>query len=141
MAKRNNDLSKTVLAMANSNTSGALVGTAINATGFGRARFVFTFGPNAGGASINSNSIGVYQGGTSGAITSAIASASFAAVTSGSLSNIVMEIDTVVNSAYPWLQVSGALVNSSMYSSAIAELYQGTRLNPPTATELQVVTV
>ncbi len=141
MTTKLDDRQSPVIAVKNSNTSGALVGTVVDARLAGRCRFVFTFGSNAGGASINASSIAIWQAATSGGTFSAIAGAYFAAASSGVISDNVAVLDTVVNPSYPWLEISGAIANSSIYISAVAERYNGNALLPPTTGAQQVVTV
>ena len=141
MSLKLNDRETTQVAVPNATTSGALTATAINATGFGRARFVFNFGSNTGGASVAAAGIGIYQASSSGAPYTSLPNAVLAAVSSGALSNVVAVIDTVISSGTPWLEVSGAVVNSSIIVGATVDLYNGTRTYPATALEQQVVSV
>lgn len=141
MTTKLDDRQSPVIAVKNQSTSGALTGTVVDATGCGRVRFVFTFGSNAGGASINASSIGIWQASTSGGTFAAIANAYFAAASSGVISDNVAVLDTIVSPSYPWLKISGAVANSSIYLNAVAERYGGTELLPPTTGAQQVVTV
>ena len=128
------------LALPSVTVSGAITGqVAINATGYGRARFVFTFGTPLASASLSS--MGIWNSSASTAYVS-ISSAQLLPMTTASMSNNVAVIDTIVNSAYPWLYISGAMATSNQTVSATVELYNGTRLNPPTSTLSQpIVTV
>ena len=139
---RDNDKQLAVQAVANSaGIAGAMVGTSVDATGFGRARFIFSFGANTATTAALSAGIGVWNASTSGATFAAIAGASLAAVTSGVLSNNVMIIDTVISPASPWLKVSGgSVLSTGIAHSCVVELYKGVS-RPPTHTEQQIVTV
>ncbi len=130
------------LAVANSVTSTALVGTAINTTGFSRARFVFNLGGTADIGAVNASSVGVWKAATSGATFTAIGGAYLAAITSGAISaaGCVAVIDVPTDPDKPWLKVSGSLTSSNMYHSATCELYNGAS-NPPTSSANQIVTV
>jgi hypothetical protein len=140
MARKMDDVSEVKVAVANSVTSGALAGTKINAAGYGRARFVFTFGQPLANASLSS--AGVWQAATSGATFASIAAAQLAAVTSGAISDVAMVLDTAVDPTNPWLLISGAMATSSIYHSATVTLYNGTRLvKAATALAQQTVSV
>lgn len=140
MTKRLNDVINVTQALANSAwAAGALAGTKINATGYGRARFVFSFGPNDGTTAAISAGIGVWEGASSAATFTAKAGGSMAAVTSGVLSNNVMVIDVPVLPTKPWLLVSGgSVLSSAINASAIVELYASPD-RPQTTLAQQVV--
>ena len=140
MTLKLNDRQAPSLALAPITVSGAFTGaTAINATGYGRAQFIFTFGTPLASASMLS--AGIWNSSTSTAYVS-IAAAQLLPMTTASMSNNIAVIDTIVNSAYPWLIISGAMATSNQTVSATVELYNGTRLNPPTTSISQpVVTV
>lgn len=139
MTYKLDDRVNTLIAMPNSITSGALVATKVNATGYGRARFMFTFGQPLANASLGA--AGIWQATTSGGPFTLIAGASLAGISSGAISDQVAILDTIVTSATPWLQISGTISTSNIYSSAVVELYSGTRLNAPTSSAQQVVQV
>lgn len=130
------------VAVAISNTGGALVATAIDTTGYSRARFIFVF--NGGGATTAtiSGDIGVYKASTSGATYSLITSASLTQASSGVVSgnSIVRIVDVPTDPSNTWLKVSGSHSSTAMNSIALVELYNGLS-NPPTSTANQVVTV
>jgi len=84
--KRLNDLADVKVAVAASAGSVApLVATKIDATGFGRARFIFNVGNGAATTAAISAGIGVWQASTSGATYAEISGSTMAAVTSGIL--------------------------------------------------------
>jgi len=140
MAKRLNDFVVAKRAVANS-AGGAplpIAATKIDGTGFGRARFIFQMGSGASTASL-STGLGVWQAATSGATYALVASA--AAVTSGVLSggaNNLVVIDVPINSAAPWLQLSGSMAETGGTYSGIVELYDGIN-RPPTQAENQII--
>ena len=140
MPKRLNDQIVAKPAVAVSAGAGPIpiVATKIDGTGFSRARFIFQMGSAATTGSL-STGLGVWKAATSGATYSLVASA--AAITSGVLSggagNIVV-IDVPINSATPWLQLSGSFDSTGAAHSAIVELYSGIN-RPPTQAENQVV--
>jgi hypothetical protein len=138
MTKRLNDFVNVTQALENSAwAAGTPVGTLINATGYGRARFVFSFGANSGTTAGLSSGLGVWGASTSGATFSNITS--MAAVTSGVLSNNVMVIDVPVTPATPWLKVSGgSVLSTAINASAIVELYASVS-RPKTSLAQQVV--
>lgn len=115
-----------------------IVATKIDATGFSRARFIFSMSNAASTASL-STGLGVWQASTSGAtyalVTSAVANTSGAL--SGGANNIVV-IDIPVAAATPWLQMSGSFVSATPAHGAVVELYHGVN-RPPTQAELQVI--
>lgn len=138
----NDRMSDPLIAVPPQTTSGAITGTKVNGTGSGRARFVFSFGANSGTSGALSTGAGIWNAATSGGTFTQITGASLAAVTSGVLSNVTMVIDTVIDSAKPWLQVSGLSITSSItVLGATVEFYSGTRRLPPTSTAQQVVIV
>lgn len=140
MPKRLNDQIDAKVAVANS-VAGApapIVATKVNATGFSRARFIFQMANVATTGSLQAG-LGVWQAATSGAAYSLITSA--AAVSSGQLSggtNPLVIIDVPINSASPWLQMSGSFISTGVTHGAIVELYDGVN-RPPTSSALQVV--
>lgn len=141
MPRRLNDRIVTKDAVANSGgaaTGIPIVATKVNATGYSRARFTFKMSNAATTASL-STGLGVWQASTSGATYALITSA--AANTSGTLSggaNNIVVIDVPVDSANPWLQMSGSFVSATPAHSAEVALYGGVN-RPPTQAELQVV--
>lgn len=140
MPKRLNDQVVARQAVANSNAGAPspIVATKIDATGFSRARFVFQMGSGETTGSLV-NGLGVWQAATSGGAYDQIASA--AAITSGGISgnaNPIVVIDVPVNSAKPWLQMSGSFGQTGVNHSAVVELYDGVN-RPPTQSENQVI--
>lgn len=129
-------------AIANSITSTTIVGTAIDTTGFSRARFIFNLGGVAEIGAINASSVGIWKAATSGGTYAAIGGAYLAAITSGAISaaGCVAVIDVPTDAANEWLKVSGSLTSSNMYHSAVVELYNGIS-NPPTSSAQQIVTI
>lgn len=119
-----------------------IVATKVDGTGFSRARFEFNMGPGATTGSL-STGLGVWQAPTSGGTYALIAGASAPAVTSGQISgaaNPIVVIDVPINSATPWLQLSGSFPTTTPPHGGIVNLYSGMN-RPPTQTELQVIVV
>lgn len=137
--KRDPDFTEVKLAVANSTTSAALVGTAVDAKGFGRAKFVFTFGTPlvTAGTIVKSSSVGIWAAAGSassvaGATTYAsIPSAYLAAATTGILSNNVAVLDVAIPQGSHWLVVSGTLDSTNCVHNATVELYEPVTA-PPT---------
>jgi len=142
MARRLNDQVSVKQAVANSNWAvGAVTGTAIDATGYGRARFIFSFGANSGTTAALAASAGIWKASTSGGTYSEITDTRLAAVTSGVLGSDMMVIDTATDSANPWLKVSGmSILSTAINANCVVELYSGVDL-PPTDYTQQIVTV
>ena len=135
-------ISEAVAVSGGVNAGLPIVGTLINATGYSRARFIFSLASKAGTGSL-STGLGVWQASTSGATFALIAGASAAAVTSGLISaggNNQIIIEVPVAGATPWLQLSGSINQTGAAHSAIVELYGGIN-RPSTHSELQVVVV
>ena len=125
----------------NTGPVGAITGLKINGTGFGRVKFTFTFGNPTTSANLSTN-CGVWKASTSGATFVSVANAVLAAITSGLGSQVTAEIDTVIDSANPWLLISGmSMVSSDWANACIAELYNGTRSLPGTVSAVQQVSV
>ena len=140
--KQLEDIVDVKLAVANSVTSTTLVGTAVDTTGFSRARFVFNLGGVAEIGAVNASSVGIWRAATSGGTYAAIGGAYLAAITSGAISaaGCVAVIDVPTAAANEWLKVSGSLTSSNMYHSATVELYNGIN-RPPTSSAQQIVSV
>lgn len=136
------DVSDISQAVANSaGAVGAIVGTKVNAAGYSRANFIFSFGANTNTTAALSAGIGVWAAATSGATFTAVPGASLAAVTSGALSNVVMAIDVPVSAGTPWLLISGgSMLSAAIEHSAIVQLYNGVS-RPDTDGYQQVVTI
>lgn len=130
------------VAVAASVTSTAIVGTKVDTTGFGRARFIFTLGGTAGIGALSADQAKIWKANTSGATYTSVASAVLGAITSGVLSAnaVTAVIDLPTDPSNPWLQVSGNLAASNLYHAAVVELYNGVS-NPPTSSANQIVTV
>lgn len=128
-------------AIANSVTSTAVVGIAVDTTGYSRARFVFSLGGTAGIGALSGSQLKIWKASSSGATFSSIASAELAAITSGVVSNgCVAVIDIPTDASNAWLKVSGSLTSSNLHHNAVVELYNGAS-NPPTSSANQIVTV
>lgn len=142
MARRLNEKVSVKQAVANSNWAVApVVGTAIDTTGFSRARFIFSFGANGGTTAALNASAGIWKASTSGATFSEITATRLAAVTSGVLGSDLMVIDTATDSANPWLKVSGmSILSTAINANVIVELYGGVNLPPTDYTQQIVVT-
>jgi len=110
-----------------------LVGTACDATGYSRARFVFSFGNGAATTGALSAGIGVWESATSGGTYTSRASAALAAVSSGVLSGAskIMIVDVPVSTAKPWLKVSGGSnLSTAVPHSCVIELYDADTYDP-----------
>lgn len=142
MPRRLNDSVDVKNAVSNSNTGGALSAVAVNATGFHRARFIFTFNDGSATTAAVSGNIGIYKASTSGATFNAITNATLTTVSSGAVSgnSLVAVIDVPTDADNPWLKVSGNISSTAMRHNAIVELYHGVS-RPPTSSAQQIVTV
>src|SRR5512146_1737080 len=96
----------------------------IDATGYRRACFIFTFGIPTASGSI-STGLGIWRSDSAASdVLERVTSASFPAITSGSASKHVFIIDVSVDRDYPYLKVSGfSIISSSVPNAAIVELY------------------
>lgn len=113
----------------------------IDATGYKRARFVFSFGALSGDGNISSG-IKIWNASTSGATFTSMAGAVLAAISSGAISGYEAIIDCAITDGKPWLQVSGlSAISSDVPLACTVQLYDGTRTNPPTQAATQVVVV
>ena len=140
--KRINEFAVAKQVVANTGGLAApMISTSVDATGFSRARFIFSFGANTADTAALSAGIGAWNASTSGATFTSIASAALAAVSSGVLSNNIMVIDTVIATAKPWLKISGgSVLSTGIAHSVVVELYESYS-NPPTQTEQQIVAI
>jgi len=112
----------------------------INATGYRRARFVFSFGVANASGWISSGAA-IWNAATSGATSAMIGSASLAAITSGAVSQALAVIDVAVDQSYPWLLLSGfSVVSSAIVNAVNVHLYNGLSNPPATSTPTQYVT-
>ena len=141
MPRRLNEQADAKTAVVNSAGSAAglpIGATKINATGYSRARFVFSMSNVAGTGSLQTG-FGVYEASTSGATYSLVTSgvANTSGVISGGANNIVI-VDVPVDGTYPWLQVSGSFIGVTQPHGCVVELYDSIN-RPPTQAELQVV--
>lgn len=125
---------------------GTVTATKVDATGFNRARFVFSFGPGGLTGSI-STGIMIYNASvaaSSSGTWNSMPTAKLAAITSGALSggDYVAILDTKIADGYPWLQISGlSMLSTALIASCTVTLYDGTRKNPATQYATQVVVV
>ena len=137
--KRGPDFGTVKLAVANSTTSAALVGTAVDAAGYGRAKFIFTFGTplTTAGSIVKGSSVGIWcAAGSASSVAGAgtyasVPSAFLAAGTTGVLSNAVAVLDIAIPAGSHWLIVSGSLDSTNVPLNATVELYE-TVVRPPT---------
>jgi len=137
------------VAVANSTISGALVGSEITAGGFGRAKFVFTFGAplaTVSSAKINASSIGIWAAGISKSLGvetattyAVIPTAYLAAASSGVMSNNVAVLDVAIPAGKGFLKVSGSFDSSDVPHSATVELYNPVTAPPTHASPAPVV--
>jgi len=142
--KRSPDQEDVQLAMSVSTTSGALVGTAIDAHGYGRAKFVFTFGVPGADASVKASSIGVWC--AAGSNSSVVGATTYASVpgaflgakSSGLISHGAFVIDLAVPAASRFLLISGTVDSSNVPMSAVVNLYEKVT-KPPTNTLTTVI--
>lgn len=121
----------------NTTTSGALDPIAINATGWGRAKFIFALGEGAADAKLDAK---VWEASSSGATYTSIASAELVQVSTGAGSNLSAVLEVAVDQSYPWLKVSGALTSSTWPHAVVVVLAQPDTM-PPTAITQQIVSV
>jgi hypothetical protein len=142
--KRINDRMDVKVAVANSAGAAdlALVSTAVNATGYSRARFVFSFGNGGATTGALSTGFGAWQAATSGATYALITAASGVAVTSGVISDgaKVAVIDVPISGGTPWLKFSGSFTSTGVPHGCVVELYHGVS-NPPSSSAQQLVVV
>ena len=119
---------KATVAVANtSGTVAALVGTAVNATGYSRARFIFSFGNGAATTAEFESGIGIWESATSGGTYTSRSTAVIGTnITSGVVSSaaVTVEIELPISTAKPWLKVSGGSnLSTGLPHSCIVELY------------------
>ena len=123
-------------AVSASNTLGLLKGVKVDGTGYGRARFIFSFNNGlATTASLRAGG-GVWKASTSGATYAEVSSTSMAAVTSGVISGAtpIVEIDVPVDPSNPWMQLSSfSVLSTGLNHSVIVQLYKG--INRPGTTD------
>jgi len=131
--KRSPDKEQMKLAMSQSTTSGALVGTAVDARGFGRAKFIFSFGTplaTVSSAKINSSSVGIWAAtGSRSSVVGAgtyvsIPNAYLSAMSSGVLSQQLAVLDIAIPADSHFLVISGTVDSSSIPLQAVVELYE-----------------
>jgi len=144
MAKKAYEIDDIQQAVSASNSLGLIKGNKINGTGYGRARFIFSF--NIGTATTASIMAGgyVYKATTSGATYSAVSGTSLAAVSSGVLSSAtpIIEIDIPIDPTKPWMQLSSySILSTDLHHSVIVQLYKG--INRPGSSDSvqQTVTI
>lgn len=127
-------------AVAPVTTSGALTSIPIDATGWDRATFIFTFGTPL--ATVSSAKlvagVGVWQATSSGATYARMADASFGALTSGALSNNEHVIDVNVDQSYPSLIISGSVDSSNIPLACVCVL-RTPNSAPPTSLSGSIV--
>ena len=141
MAKKLDNWIQMKVASPISNTSGNLASNKIDARGYGRARFTFTFGQPLANASLASAGVWKAPSTSSGGTYVSMPSAALAAITSGAISDVNAVIDTVVDPANAWLQISGAMATSSVYYTCTVMLYNGTRTQGVTNAAQQVISI
>ena len=144
--KRSPDRTKVALAVTHHTTSLTILSpTAVTCTGYGRAKFVFTFGAPNADATIDASSIGIWAAAGSnssavGAQTYAVIPGAFlAAATSGAISHNVHVLDVAIPAAKQFLIVSGSVNNSDVPLSATVELYQPLNAPPTTPSPAPVI--
>jgi hypothetical protein len=143
---RSPDVEQVKLAMSQSTTSGALAATAIDARGFGRAKFIFSFGTPGANAKINSSSVAVWA--ATGSRSSVVGAGTYVAVPSAYLSSMTTAaisqqlavIDLAIPSDSHFLLLSGSVDSSSIPMQAVVELYEPV-VAPPTLTPTYTVIV
>lgn len=123
------------LAVSHSSTSGVLVGTEITASGYQRAKFVFTFGTPEALATVLASSVGIWAAGVSRSLGvetattyAVIPTAYLGTGSSAGLSNQVAVLDVAIPAGKGFLKVSGAFSSALYPHNATVELY-----NPVTA--------
>lgn len=142
MPKRLNDMIVAKQAVLPTITSGALTPIAINATGYSRARFIFSFGSGAGTTAAIAAGSAAWQASASDGTYTPITGADIPATTSGLISGNthIFIVDVPVSPSSPWLKASGTINNSIINNSCVVELYDGVN-RPPTSPEYTVVVV
>lgn len=115
-------------AVSCSNTLGLIKGVEIDASGYGRARFIFSF--NNGTATTGSIRAGggVWHAAATGGTFTERTGTSMAAITSGTLSDAtpIVEIDVPIAPGYPFLQLSSySILSTGVEHSVIVQLYRG----------------
>lgn len=142
MAKRINDFADVRTAVAASSTGGALVGIAIDTSGYSRARFIFTFGGDVATTATVSGNIGIWKCATSDGTYTSIPTAVLSQVSSGLVSSLSLEmvIDLPTQSAYEWLKASGSISSTAMCHAAVVELYDPVDRKPSSSAQ-QLVTI
>ncbi len=135
------DKSEIRRALSNSAISGAMTGIEVDGKGFGRARFIFTFGQPLANGSLVSAGVWV-AGGTDGASTtySSISSAQLTARSSLSIANQEAVIDVAIPKGSWGLKVSGAIATSNVPVGCVCELYEPIDI-PPSHSALETVAV
>ena len=144
--KRQPDRSVVKQAVSNSSTNAALVGLAIDSTGYSRAKFVFHFASAVDTASIRASSLGIWAAGIAAqsvisATTYAAIPGAYLAVASGpEISQHALVLDVAIPAGKQFLKVSGTITSTYVTHSATVELYQPLNA-PPTHGSPQPVIV
>ena len=144
MAKKAYEIDDIQQAVSASNSLGLIKGNKINGTGYGRARFIFSF--NLGTATTGSLSAGgyVYKAATSSGTYSQVSGTSVAAVSAGVMSSAtpIIEIDVPIDPTKPWMQLSSfSIVTTGLYHSVIVQLYKGINRPGTSDSVQQTVTI
>lgn len=111
-----------------SGASGAIVGLPVNGTGYDRVCFIFGAGAPTATATLDAK---VWESATSGGTYTSRASASLTQMTSGVATSTCATIDLSVDSAKPWLKISGSIGTSTWPLSAVAVTYRPSAPQPP----------
>jgi hypothetical protein len=133
--------SRVIFLASGSTGIGPMTGTAINAAGFGRARFIFVLGPNAANATWSGS---IFCGTSAAAIVTPI---TIGLSASSGFANSMIVVDTIISqnavgSAYSWLQVSDAIVGAAAWNvSGLVDLYNSYIHPPATTTPRTIITI
>ena len=139
MTKKLQDIAMASNAILPVNSSAAITAVnlpLINATGFGRAKFIFNLGVPLSGASFNAS---IFNATTSGATMALVAGASLATISAAAASCTAV-IDMAITPTKFWLSVSAAAANSNYPVAAVVELYnEVSRVQDTIAQQIVVV--
>ena len=132
-------------AVSASSTLGLLEATEVDATGYGRARFIFSLGSGLATTASISAGGGVWQASAAGGTFAEVSGTSMAAITSGLISSdtpTIVEIDVPVAPGYPYLKLSSySVLSTGIPHSVICQLYKGVDRPDATDSVQETVTV
>jgi len=140
-AYETDDIKQAVSASA---TLGLIKGIALDVTGYGRARFIFSLNNGTATTASMSAGGGVWQATSSGATFAEVSGTSMAAITSGVISGAtpIVEIDVPIAPGFPALQLSSfSVLSTGINHSVIVQLYKGIDRPDSTDSVQETVTV